>query len=119
MQTQHRGTFVAPDNTMKLMHSLGATRAADVLGVSTTLLYTARQKREVSKVVEVAAAGALKAPLSRLAANDPKPELTPPAAVPKAPAAEPVVLVLIEVAESKVPVVEKLAKALRAPMLTS
>lgn len=115
----HRGHFVAPDKTMQLMASLGATRAAEILGVSTTLLYTARQHNEVSKVVEVAAAGALKAPLGRLAANDPRPEPTPPTAAPKVPTPEPVALVLMEVAHSKLPVVEKLAKALHAPILVS
>lgn len=113
MHANHRGQFVTPTKTLALMDTLGASRAARAIGVSTTLLYTARKENEVSKVVEVAAEGALNgtvgvtlAPKATVAPTKPAAE-TPPA----------VRVVLLEVAENKLPMVQKLAKSLGAPIL--
>lgn len=110
MHTQHRGQYVPPVSTVALMEALGATRAARTLGVSTTLLYTARKEGEVSKVVEKAAEGALRAPLAKAAKPAPEPKL--PAE--PVPAHEETALVLIEVSKSKAPVLERMARGLGA-----
>lgn len=104
----HRGQYVAPQNTMALMDALGATRAARTLGVSTTLLYTARKEGEVSKVVEKAAEGALRSPLAK---TNKTPE-------PKLPAErDDTVVCLLEVKRSKLAIVQKLAQQLHAPIM--
>lgn len=108
MPQSHRGQFVQPRNTIALMDALGATRAARELGVSTTLLYTARKEGEVAAVVEKAAEGAMSTPLS----SKPSP-LPKPAPMPR----EDTVLCLIEVGKSKQHVIEKLAEQLKASIL--
>lgn len=108
MQINHRSQQTAPQNTIALMDALGATRAARAIGVSTTLLYTARSKGSVSKVVEKAAEGALRGSLVRTA----KPVATP-APEPQAQPEE-TALILIEAQKSKVRVIEKMATQLGA-----
>lgn len=54
-----RRQMVPPVNVIKLMDEIGGTRTAAKLGVSTTLLYKAKNENAINKVVEVAAASAL------------------------------------------------------------
>lgn len=54
-----RRKLVTPQCVVKLMEAIGPTRAADRLGVSTTLLHKARKENEVNRVVEIAAANIL------------------------------------------------------------
>lgn len=115
MHANHRGQFVAPENTLALMDTLGASRAARALGVSTTLLYTARKDNAVSKVVEVAAAGALNGAVGVTLA--PKPTASKLSVEMATAEAPPVRVVLLEVAEAKLPIIQRLAKSLGAPIL--
>ena len=111
---------VAPDKTLMLMKSLGPTRAAQALGVSTTTLYKARATGEVSKVLEIAAEGALSGTLSHsLARTVTEPEAPAPAAPeavkwPSVAIKEPMALCLVEVPRAKLSMIERLAKALGA-----
>lgn len=59
VQKPARRTMVPPTNVIKLMDEIGGTRTAAKLGVSTTLLYKAKQENSINQVVEMAAAGAL------------------------------------------------------------
>jgi hypothetical protein len=54
-----RRATVPPVNVIKLMDILGGTKTAAQLGVSTTLLYKAKNERAISQAVELAAAHAL------------------------------------------------------------
>jgi hypothetical protein len=54
-----RRATVPPVNVIKLMDEIGGTRTAAKLGVSTTLLYKAKNENSISQVVESAAAHAL------------------------------------------------------------
>jgi hypothetical protein len=69
MQVQHRrrGKSVPAHFTVQLMDAIGPTRAHNALGVSTTALYKARRTGQVAKVLEVAAEGALKSSLRKVA----------------------------------------------------
>lgn len=58
IKTQHQER-TEPLAVCDLMERFGAGKAAEMIGVSPTLLYTARKTNDVSKVVEVAAAGLL------------------------------------------------------------
>lgn len=91
MQSQrNKGEVVTAEDTLRLMSTVGPSRAARYLGVSTTTLHKARNSHEVSKVIEVASAGVLRA-LS----------------------AEPVKhldTVILEVEHHKMPLVEKFAE---------
>lgn len=50
-----KGETAKPQHTLELMTALGPTRAAKLLGTSTTTLYKAQRSGVVSKVIEVAA----------------------------------------------------------------
>lgn len=54
-----RGEAVEPKATATLMKEMGPSRASRILGVSTTTLHKAIKLGEVSRVIEVAAEGAL------------------------------------------------------------
>ena len=54
-----KGETVVPINTLRLMEWVGPSRASRLLGVSTTTLHKTRTANRVSKVIEVAAEGAL------------------------------------------------------------
>lgn len=55
-----KGETVAPTKTLKLMETIGVSRTSRMLGVSTTTLHKARKYNMVSRVIEVAAEGALR-----------------------------------------------------------
>lgn len=50
-----RRNVVPPVNVGKLMDAVGPTRAAALVGVSTTLLHKAKKENEINQVVETAA----------------------------------------------------------------
>lgn len=112
-EAKHRSTTVIPSNVLELMESVGPTRAAKLLGVSTTTLYSARTRGYVSKVIEIAAEGALRQPVKRIVGTSHEPK---PAAEPKP---EATVVCLIEVGKSKLHVIENVAKMIGAPLLTN
>jgi len=103
-----KGETVPPVNTLRLLDSVGASRASRMLGVSTTTLHKARKHQLVSRVIEVAAAGqvaalgdtVLKAPAKR------RDEAI------KA-------LFLIEIPQDKVKVMQRLAEALDAELVSA
>jgi hypothetical protein len=110
---RQKGDATEPVETLNLMRHLGVTRASRLLGVSTTTLYHARTTGLVSRVIEVAAGGAMRSiamqrPPAKLGVQE-KP----------APSTVQTVVVLLEVEATQVPVVERFAKALNAPLLTS
>ena len=55
-----KGETVPPVSVLKLMDAVGPSRASRLLGVSTTTLHKVRKHGLVSKVIEVAAHGALR-----------------------------------------------------------
>ena len=55
-----KGETVTPTATWALMDAVGPSRASRLLGVSTTTLHKTRKHGLVSKVIEVAAHGALR-----------------------------------------------------------
>lgn len=57
---RNKGEVVPAEDTLRLMTTVGPSRAARYLGVSTTTLHKARNSQEVSKVIEVASAGVLR-----------------------------------------------------------
>jgi hypothetical protein len=65
MAYRHKGEYVRPTKTLELMGQHGPTRAAQMLGVSTSRLHKARREMKVSKIVEVAANALLKGPATR------------------------------------------------------
>lgn len=50
-----RRNIVPPINVVKVMDAVGPTRAAALIGVSTTLLHKAKKDNEINHVVETAA----------------------------------------------------------------
>lgn len=58
-QVMTRRKVVAPVMLVKLMEAIGPTRAAERLGVSTTLVHKAKKDNGVNRVVEIAAANIL------------------------------------------------------------
>lgn len=50
-----RRNIVPPTNTVNLMKAVGPTRAAAMIGVSTTLLHKAKKDNEINQVIETAA----------------------------------------------------------------
>lgn len=112
--TRKRGQSVPAHFTVQLMDALGPTRAHKALGVSTTALYKARKTGYVPKVLEVAAEGALKASVRKVATGTdaPPPRANPlrDKAAPKpapAPTGE-TALFLVEVPADKAETVERL-----------
>lgn len=59
MPNRTKGETCDPVKTLQLVATLGVTKAAKELGVSTTTLHKARRGLTVSKVVEMAATGLL------------------------------------------------------------
>lgn len=55
-----KGETVPPIKTLQLMAAIGVSKTARTLGVSTTTLHKARNHNLVSRVIEVASAGALR-----------------------------------------------------------
>jgi hypothetical protein len=112
-----RGETTTPRYTADLVIRDGVTKAAKALGVSTTTLHKARATNEVSKVVEVAAAGILKW------AKPPAAEersFSPAARVQEVPNLNPSLetdLYLIEVPREQAPLVERFAQAIHAHVL--
>jgi hypothetical protein len=70
-----RRATVPPVNVIKLMGILGGTKTAAELGVSTTLLYKAKNEKAITQSIELAAAHALE--------NLGKPERDRPAPAPQ------------------------------------
>ncbi len=115
MTQDHKGERVTPTNILKLVSSVGVTRAARAIGVSTTTVQTARKKNIATKVVETSAAGVL----SNMAAHDivpPTPHKLSTSAVEAAPAT---VIVLLEVEKDRLPLVEKFARAIAAELIAA
>lgn len=105
-----RGETVKPSSTVRLMQAIGTSRASRALGVSATTLHKARKLGQVSRVIEVAAEGALRGvPVQ----PEPPTRITPVS--PK----EGTVVYLLEVSASKSEVVEKLAEALDATLISA
>lgn len=119
MQTQEhtsrsRGETIEPKATAELVMRDGVTRAARALGVSTTTLHKARNANEVSKVVEVAAAGLL-----GYNAAEPR-SFSPRAIARQVPNLNPqldTTLYLIEVPADRAEIVEQFAEKLGAHVL--
>lgn len=59
--TRDKGEIVPPLRTLQLVSVMGVTRASKELGVSMTTLHKARKNGYVSKVIEVASDGVLRA----------------------------------------------------------
>lgn len=101
---------VVPQNTIRLMEAVGATRAAAKLGVSTTLLHKARKDGVINQVVDIAAAHALEhltdVPV-RLVEHRRKPDPKPDA------------MFLLSVSADKAPLVEQFAKTLHAELVSA
>jgi hypothetical protein len=124
-KSESRRATVPPVKVLELMNVMGPGRAARALGVSTTTLYSGRNRGYVSKVLEVAADGALRSSVARLAKPAPmvgtapaKPaEVTEPAPRPTRP--DPTVICLVEVHKSKAHLIAEVAKALGAEYLQS
>ena len=97
MPNRNKGEVVPAEDTLRLMTVVGPSRAARSLGVSTTTLHKARNTHEVSKVIEVAAAGVLRGlnaePTKRLDTF------------------------MLEVESHKAPLVEKFAEMLHAKLI--
>lgn len=121
--TRSRGETTTPYNLAQLVGRDGTTRAAKALGVSTTTIHKARTTGEVSKVVEVAAAGLLKyAAATQPHRPDEARTFEPRAVVHEVPNRNPSLdtkLYLIEVPEAKGAIVERFAEALGAHVLSA
>lgn len=104
LRSQRRGEFIPPVATMKLYKELGPTAAAKALGTSTTRLYNARRKGEVSATLERAAEGILQ--------NQPSAS-NGAAKLHTVKEAEPV-LMLLEAPPDKARIIERLCLALGA-----
>jgi len=96
-----KGEAVKPLATMKLYDAVGPTKAAKLIGTSTTTLYKARSNNHVSKVIELAAESKLK-------------ELDMEPALHTNGAAQESVLMLLEAPSDKARIIERLCKALGA-----
>lgn len=101
-----RGETMKPNAVFKLIDTVGASRAARLLGVSTTTLQTARHKGEISKVIEIAAAGLLR---DIVTAGGSSAARQPVATA----------VFLLEVREDQVPAVEMFAKAFQATLVSA
>lgn len=105
----HRRNTVPPVHLAQLMSTIGPTRAAQQLGVSTTMLHKARKENEVTRVVEVAAESIL----GHL--PNPAPVKVARSAAPPPPDA----MFLIAVSRDKAPVIEKMAEILGAELVSA
>lgn len=115
-----KGETATPTNVLNLMDKIGVTKAAKEIGTSTTTLHKARQNGIVSKTVEVAA----KAVLEHLgdAATLPAPRAITPAdrvhttgpvsATRAGDGGEPTVIVLLEIPQSKEPMLRKIGETM-------
>lgn len=101
-----KGETVPPTKTLRLMDTIGASRTSRMLGVSTTTLFKAKKFGFVSRVIEVAAEGAL--------ASLAGPPTTTTLGVPAKRQA-----FLVEVDESKREAFLKLASALGAEVIAA
>lgn len=109
-----------PVKTLELMATVGPTRAAKALGVSTTTLHKARRTMEVSKIVEVAASGLLKqpAPVQRAAeAHMEMKSFAPSPAAQRRHQEE--MMFVISVAADKAPVVRRFMEMLDAEIISA
>lgn len=106
VSTERKGETATPDATLKLIEALGITRAARLIGTSTTTLHKARKQGIVSKVVEVAATAKLN-------------ELSMPLSKDLATSSAPRKLYLAEVDQDKSEMAEKLLKALGAEFIVA
>lgn len=111
-----RGEVAVPKATADLVIRDGVTKAARALGVSTTTLHKARVSNEVSKVVEVAAAGLLGYNSSTERRSFSSSEATV-RQVPNLNTALDTELFLVEVPADKAPLVEKFAEMVHATIL--
>lgn len=96
-----KGEAAEPHDTLKLLDSIGVTKASKALGVSTTTLHKARNEGVVSKVIEVAAGAVL--------SDTPNIKMTPDERL----------LILIEAPKSRAAVVERVLKALNVEFTTA
>lgn len=103
-----RGETVRPKAVTALMEKIGPTKTAKELGVSTTLLYNAQKAGQVTKAVEMAAAGIV----GTLPQNAGK-------MVGESVNQEPHTLVLLDVPEKFLPHLRKFAQAMRAELVES
>lgn len=104
-----RGEAVEPKSTATLMKEMGPSRASRILGVSTTTLHKAIKLGEVSRVIEVAAEGAL-ARHPRVPAKLPQ-----PVAVKRSPNR----MYLVEVPQAASELLEKLTDAVGGTFLVA
>ncbi len=119
-QTAHRpkGERVSPVHTLELVKALGTTRAADALGVSTSLLHAARRQKRVSRVVEIAAEGRLRSPVDNKTETMREVEAREPLHLTKPTAkSNGHVLILLDVPVDRRVIVEQVAKAIGAEFL--
>lgn len=98
----------------QLMDTIGATQTAARVGVSTTLLHKARKDGEVNRVVELACGHVLE----HLADQAQLPVRAAPKEAPPAPAAHGT-LFMLEVSADKAPMVERMAAALGAELVSA
>ena len=104
-----KGETAKPVKLLQLIETMGVTRTARHLGISTTTIHKARRHNIVSRVIEIAAANVLRELLGEADGE----------AVSKAAASseEATVSYLLIVARSKADVVEKFAKAIAATLV--
>lgn len=111
-QLSTRRKMVEPINVLQLMKTVGPTRAADKLGVSTTLLHKARKEGGVNQVIEIAATNVLE----HLA--DALPPAPRPAPQPRAVRGKEV-LFLVAVPADKVDTLQRIALAIGAELVSA
>lgn len=114
---QRRGEAVEPAMTLRLMEAVGVSRAARMMGTTTTTLHRARNLNAISKVYEVAAAGELRT----LGSPDGATETyrAPGMAAHKPTAATPrdTAIFIMEVPSDRVPMAEQFASMVGAKLL--
>lgn len=104
-----RRNVVPPVNVVKLMDAVGPTRAAALVGVSTTLLHKAKKENEINQVVETASSYVLEH------LHSPAGQLTTPHTA----GVREETVFLIAVPADKVRVIERMAAALGADLVAA
>jgi len=103
-----KGETEKPVKLLQLIATMGITRAARQLGISTTTIHKARRHNVVSRVIEIAAANVLRDLAGKADGDTPKPAVKSDDAT---------ISYLMIVARSKAGVVEQFAKAINATLV--